>query len=187
MIDQNHLDLLLELNTDDSQHSGGALIDHLRGTHDFLHEWGNEQAVCLAGLFHSIYGTQSYETESASLEDRQRIRDQIGEKAERLAFLFSVSIRSGFFDALGKQGATLWDRVHEVNIPVAQDDLRYLIEMEAANYLEFMPKSPFTVNELNTFEAKIERGRELLTAPAYDAIKAGIESRRKEISSSREE
>ena len=121
MIDQNHLDLLLELNTDDSQHSGGALIDHLRGTHDFLHEWGNEQAVCLAGLFHSIYGTQ------------------------------------------------------------------YLIEMEAANYLEFMPKSPFTVNELNTFEAKIERGRELLTAPAYDAIKAGIESKRKEISSSREE
>ena len=42
MIEQNHLDLLLDLNTDENPHSGGDLLDHLRGTHDFLQEWGND-------------------------------------------------------------------------------------------------------------------------------------------------
>ena len=60
MIEQKHLDLLLELNADENPHSGGELLDHLRGTHDFLAAWGNDQPVCLGGLFHSIYGTQSY-------------------------------------------------------------------------------------------------------------------------------
>ena len=91
MIEQQHLDLLLDLNTDENPHTGGALLDHLRGTHDFLQTWRNDQAVCVGGLFHSIYGTQAYRTESASLDDRQRIRSVIGERAERLAFLFCVT------------------------------------------------------------------------------------------------
>ena len=91
-----------------------------------------------------------------------------------MAFLFSVSIRSGFFEGLGKEGATVWNRVHEENIPVTQADLRDLIEMEVANYLEFMPRSHFTVEELDTFEAKVERGKPLLSPLAYKAIKAGI-------------
>ena len=57
MIEQPHLDLLHGLNADENPHSGGELLDHLRGTHDFLDAWGNEQHVCLGGLFHSIYGT----------------------------------------------------------------------------------------------------------------------------------
>ncbi|MYB56985.1 MAG: hypothetical protein F4X51_11385 [Gemmatimonadetes bacterium] len=183
MIEQNHLELLLDLNTDENPHSGGDLLDHLRGTHDFLQAWGNDQAVCLGGLFHSIYGTQSYKTESASLEDRQRIREVIGERAERLAFLFSVSIRSGFFEGIGKEGTTVWNRVHEEHIPITQADLRDLIEMEVANYLEFMPRSHFTVEELDTFEAKVERGKPFLSPLAYEAIKAGIRSKRLAIAS----
>ena len=130
MIQQQHLDLLLELNADKNPHSGGALLEHLRGTHDLLHAWGNDQAVCAGGLFHSIYGTQAYQTQSASLEDRQRIRAVIGARAERLAFLFCVSNRGEFFEALGKDDATLWNRVHEETVPVTQDELRDLIEME---------------------------------------------------------
>ena len=107
MIKREYLDLLLELNTDENPPSGGGLLDHLRGTHDFLEAWGNAQPVCLGGLFHSIYGTQSYKTESATLEDRQRICEVIGERAERLAYLFCVTNRQAFFEALGKDGAML--------------------------------------------------------------------------------
>ena len=70
--------------------------------------------------------TQSYRTESASLDDRHRIRSVIGEHAERLAFLFSVTIRRGFFEAIGKDSATLWNRVREEMIPVTQSELRDL-------------------------------------------------------------
>ena len=120
MIDKSHLQQLHELNTDENPHSGGALLDHLRGTHDYLEAWGNDEAVCVGGLFHSIYGTQSYETESASLDDRQRIRTVIGERAERLAFLFSMTIRAGFFESLGEDSANLRDRATNEEIPITQ-------------------------------------------------------------------
>ena len=81
---------------------------------------------------------------------------------------------------------TVWNRVHEENIPVTQADLRDLIEMEVANYLEFMPRSHFMVEELDTFEAKVERGKPLLSPLAYEAIKAGIGSKRIAIASSGE-
>ena len=63
----------------------------------------------------------------------------------------------------------MWNRVHEENIPVTQADLRDLIEMEVANYLEFMPRSHFTVEELDTFEAKVERGKPLLSPPGLQS------------------
>ena len=179
MIQQKHLDLLLELDTDKNPHSGGALLEHLRGTHDLLHVWGNDQAVCIGGLFHSIYGTQAYRTQSASLEDRERIRAVIGERAERLAFLFCVSNRKDFFEGLDKDAAALWNRVHEETIPVTQDELRDLIEMEMANWVEFMPRLPFTSEELAAFEARVERTKGLITTGAYAVVRAAIETKRR--------
>ena len=38
-------------------HSGRTLLDHLFGVHNLLAEWGAAPKLCLAGLFHSIYGT----------------------------------------------------------------------------------------------------------------------------------
>ena len=178
MIQQQHLDLLLELDADKNPHSGGALLEHLRGTHDLLHAWGNDQAVCVGGLFHSIYGTQANHTRSASLEDRQRIRVVIGERAERLAFLFCVSNRGEFYGALDQDDAALWNSVHEETVPVTQDELRDLIEMEMANFVEFMPRLPFTTEELVAFDANVERTRALITERAYAAAKAAIKAKR---------
>ena len=180
MIHQNHLDLLLDLNADTNPHSGGALLDHLRGTHDLLQEWGNDQAVCVGGLFHSIYGTQSYRTQSASLEDRHRIRAVVGERAERLAFLFGVSNRGEFFDALGRDQATLWNRIHKQAAPVTHGELRDLIEMEMANFVEFMPRLPFTEAELAAFEGNVERAKNLITPRAYATVAAATEAKRRE-------
>ena len=179
MIQQQHLDLLLELNADKNPHSGGALLEHLRGTHDLLDSWGNDQAVCAGGLFHSIYGTQAYQTQSASLEDRQRIRAVIGARAERLAFLFCVSNRGEFYGALDQDDAALWNRIHEETVPVTQDELRDLIEMEMANFVEFMPRLPFTEEELVAFDANVERTRDHITRRAYAAAKAAIETKRR--------
>ena len=170
MIEQPHLDLLLRLNADENPHSGGALLDHLRGTHDLLEAWGCEQRVCLGGLFHSIYGTQSYKTESASLEDRQQIRDVIGEPAERLAFLFCVSHRWQFFEQVGQASPVLWNRLDEEDLSVSPEELRDLIEMEVANYIEFMPRLDFTREEVDTFQAKVASAKHLITAVARDAI-----------------
>ena len=103
-----------------------------------------------------------------------------GERAERLAFLFCVSNRGEFFEALDKDDATLWNRVQEETIPVTQDELRDLIEMEMANFVEFMPRLPFTKEELAAFEARVERTSDLITTKrAYAAAKAAIETKRR--------
>lgn len=174
MIRQEHLELLTSLNTDENPHSGGELLDHLKGTHDFLETWGNDQNVCLGGLFHSIYGTQSYKTESATQEDRRHIREVIGEQAERLAYLFSMTKRQGFFEELGKDNPVLWDRSHKEKIPVTREDLHNLIEIEIANYIEFMPRLEFTHAELDTFKHKVEQSKHVMSQSAYRAINEAI-------------
>lgn len=182
MIDPDVEALLRELNTDAHAHTDGTLLDHLRGTHKLLAIWGNEPDVCLAGLFHSIYGTQSYNMQSASIDDRLRIRKAIGMRAERLAFLFCVSRRAQFFDEISKEASSLFDRIHEEHIPVSQEDLRDLIEMEVANYVEFIPRTPFTEQELRAFEVRVERVSGKLTEPARQAVARVVQDKRETMS-----
>ena len=111
---------------------------------------------------------------------RQRTRAVVGERAERLAFLFGVSDRGEFFEALDRDDATLWNRIHEQAAPVTHDELRDLIEMELANFVEFMPRLPFTDGELAAFEANVERAKDLITASAHTTVKAAIAAKRRE-------
>ncbi len=80
-------------------HSSRNLYLHLCGTHDLLESWGNPEPVCLAGLFHSIYGTKSFRHKSWPLDDRKTIRELIGEEAERLAYVFCTADRGLFYSA----------------------------------------------------------------------------------------
>ena len=69
------IDLLIDLNTDSSSHSQGTLIDHLQNTYELLKQWNNPNYVWLAGLFHSIYGTQIYKKQSLGLQQRNLIKE----------------------------------------------------------------------------------------------------------------
>jgi uncharacterized protein (TIGR02466 family) len=69
-----------------SDHSGRLLSDHLINVYRLLKEEEQSDAVCDAGLFHSIYGTEVYK--HSSVEDRNLICTIIGEEAERLVHLF---------------------------------------------------------------------------------------------------
>ena len=59
---------LISLDANKTRHSGRTLFDHLKGVHDLLRDWDNEHHVCMAGLFHSIYGTNTFKHQS--LNDR---------------------------------------------------------------------------------------------------------------------
>ena len=121
-------------------HSGHALMDHLKATAAMLAAWGEEPAVCDAGLFHSIYGTESFKRAIVSTDRRHDVAAVIGERAERLAFLFGAMTKRSFFLALSPRGPgelTLLDRTQE---PVARSDLRDLAHIFTANWLEQFPR-----------------------------------------------
>lgn len=137
MIDQSYLDLLRELSTDQSSHSQGrSLFEHLKGTYELLKKWDNPSAVCVGGLFHSIYGTQYYKVQSADFADRERIAKVIGSRAEELAFLFCTTDRVGFFAEADKASPVLVDTRSRKSVPVSVETLDALIEIEVANFIE---------------------------------------------------
>ncbi len=134
-----HMVLLEQLDAHVTSHSRRTLLDHLQGTHDLLVEWGNEPNICVAGLFHSIYGTYAFNKQSVELSMRDEIRDVIGAGAERLVHLFCVTDRRRFYEHLGEPRFCLRDIVHDRDLELDRDTLAALIEIEAANMLEQIP------------------------------------------------
>ena len=61
-------------------HNSGDLFgDHLRSVQRVLKEWGEDEELQLAGLFHSIYGTEGFQDFQLSFDRRDDIKRLIGE------------------------------------------------------------------------------------------------------------
>ena len=128
------IDLLIDLNTDSSSHSQGTLIDHLQNTYELLKQWNNPNYVCLAGLFHSIYGTQIYKKQSLGLQQRNLIKEAIGIEAEYLVYLFCIMHRGYFYNHLhSNEVRSSQDGTH---ILICEKTKRNLCEILVANELE---------------------------------------------------
>lgn len=85
---------LKSIGTEDSAHHNQSLIEHLKGVMNSLKELGQPEYVQDAGLFHSVYGTESYQ--HVSTTDRGAVRDLIGEQAEELVHFFCVCKKPRF-------------------------------------------------------------------------------------------
>ncbi|WP_295571822.1 DUF6817 domain-containing protein [Stenotrophomonas maltophilia] len=126
---------LQQLGADRHPHSGRSLLDHLVGTAELLSNWGCAAHVCAAGMYHSIYGTNGFSTACQGRDQREVIVSLIGERAERLVYLFALSERPvAFFEAVGS--GYLSSRFDGSQHPVALDELRELIAIECANLIE---------------------------------------------------
>lgn len=136
--------ILQACGADQAAHSGRTLLSHLQGTHDLLKTWGNPTAVCLAGLFHSIYGTNAFRRRSLSAADRPQLRAAIGMDAEALAWAFCGidrprtilrALHLGIPDAPalleGRQAIPPRESIH-----VSPIELSALAEIECANLIE---------------------------------------------------
>lgn len=77
------------------EHTGSEAFDaHLHGVQAILRHWDAPSHLYNAGLFHSIYGTEGFQGYSMPLSERGVIRNLIGEKAERLCWIFCMVDRS---------------------------------------------------------------------------------------------
>ena len=123
-------------------HGQTSLISHLRGTHDLLVKWQCSRDTCLAGLCHSIYGTESFSKTPATLDNREYVRSLIGENAERLAYLFGAHIKESLWKNLDRQSDfSIDDRFSGLSTKISRDDLAALITITLANWLEQRPRA----------------------------------------------
>jgi hypothetical protein len=141
MIAERHKQFLLgQAHANTVRHSGRTLYTHLCGTHDLLRSWDNDNDVCLAGLFHSIYGTRVFLRRVWSLENRDTIRDLIGPKAEGLVYLFCVLNRPRALIDIKRGGAVGEALLRNYRtmemVRLSGETISSLQEIEAANLLD---------------------------------------------------
>ena len=67
-------------------HGNTNLTDHLLGVYSLLLQTNAPKYLCLAGLFHSIYGSEHFKPDITIT--RNQVAEYIGEMAEELVFLF---------------------------------------------------------------------------------------------------
>ena len=85
------IDFLRSIGSDKTEHSGSrTLLEHLIGTSEKLKKMGAPQYLQDAGLFHSVYGTVYFMPDNGLVEDRQVVKDLIGDQAEEVAYWFCI-------------------------------------------------------------------------------------------------
>jgi len=133
-------------------HGSRALIDHLTGVSALLVEWGARRAVCDAGLFHSVYGTESYTNQTIPDDLRPAVIAVIGAEAERLAWLFGVLRKESFYTLLGAGEGSIVHRQTGAEVPLSRQDVADLCDLTVANWLEQRPRAPAKYQRLREAE-----------------------------------
>lgn len=162
------IEFLIVRGAADHCHSRASLIEHLDATRKILASWGASPALCTAGLFHSVYGTQSFESAVADLEDRQVVREVIGPESEEIAYLFSIMSPDSFEENFARSSSfRLQNRTTGEWSEIDHEMLVALCNLSAANWLEQLPRLA---------EIYREMGRKKYTSMGPFLLLAGAEA-----------
>jgi uncharacterized protein len=86
------IDYLKRVGADTAAHSRGYLLQHLVGTASILASWDCSLSTIYGGLFHTIYGSPTYEFNA--IVSRREVAKLIGRQAESVAYRYSKGATS---------------------------------------------------------------------------------------------
>jgi hypothetical protein len=134
---------LLELGAESRVHTGRTFLAHALAVGDLLSGWRCREAVCLAGVCHSIYGTETSTAAALPLDRRDALGAVIGAEAERLAYLnCAVDRRSLDLSLLaGGPPFRLRDRMARSLCELPAQPFDDLLHVHLADWLEQVPHS----------------------------------------------
>lgn len=139
MMDQSVINLLDEYCLDQIQHSSCSLRDHLIATCFILEQWQLPLDVCKAGLFHSLYGTETFG--GVQIKDRGRVKAAIGEVAEQYVYWFCCLERDSLLNNLSdSKEISIKDRFTGEKIFLTREQCSVMFQILAANFLEQGPR-----------------------------------------------
>ncbi len=172
------IDYLRGLGTAEVDHTGHDFLRHLIAVHDLLAAHGADDELAVAGLFHSIYGTERFQDFSLPLTERGQVRVQIGERAERSAWLNCIMDRATLDAAVtaalgGQSELTISDREGGAPIPVSPAELRDLAQVHLFDWLEQVERSEFGWDYRRTAYREMAR----LVGPVAESLYAEVFTR----------
>jgi hypothetical protein len=125
--------------TKEIEHTRRTFFEHLSDTGDLLKYWGCRDALCVAGYFHSFYGSEGTTAYASVLQfsDRERLRAEIGEESEELVYLYCISQhRPRYSDQLGASTCFVKNRLTGEKVPTSAAILADLIALDCADLVE---------------------------------------------------
>jgi len=141
--DKRLTEYLLNLGVNAVGHTQKTYLGHLLAVERLLEAAGCPRGVCHSGLFHSIYGTELFQGFTLPLEKRDEIRELVGERAERLAYL-NCAMDRPFFDRVVQEGAAparFRDRLTGEEVVLQAEDFDDLCRVHLFDWLEQVPRS----------------------------------------------
>lgn len=159
----------------DVEHPSGTLAEHLRGTYDMLASWSCPEHVCLAGLYHSVYGTEVFQTQTIPLDARGQVKEAIGESAEQLAFLYCTIRRSSLYANLDRGAPYSVEDRDGRRLPLSGvEQFAELLTLDVANRLEQIDRTPSSATRRARDRDIYERAVPLLPAAAVSALRGAL-------------
>ena len=174
-MEKSHTDQALsklhELGAHELQHLNGDLAQHLKGTYVLLREWGNSEPVCLAGLFHAVYGTAGFPAALLSLDKRSDIAAAIGDEAEELVYFYATCDRDYTYSRLISHEEPIYrNRFTQESFSLPRLLLASFCELTLANELEIMLQSYQAREDCRAFFVPLFASfKGLVSPPAFEA------------------
>jgi hypothetical protein len=152
-------------------HLNGTLEAHLPGTERLLRQWGSRDAVCTAGLYHAVYGTDGIAGCLTSLDAREALARVIGNEAESLVYLYGACDRERFHPRIGTPAQnTFVDRFAAREYAIDAATLCNFCEITVANELDLALGNPgFARRHAEALLELFARMRGLASAAAQQA------------------
>lgn len=138
-------DFLLDQGVEAIGHTNKTYMGHLLGVYRLMKANDCSEEVCQAGMFHSIYGTELFQGFKLPLERRPQIRDLIGERAEKLAYINCAMNRASFDKAVEEKRADhrVLDRLTAQEIELSGEEFDDLCRVHLYDWLEQVPRSQY--------------------------------------------
>ncbi len=176
-------DFLVNLGIEKVPHTQKTYLAHLIAVYRLMQRVGCEEDVCRAGMFHSIYGTQLFQGFKLDLDRRPVVRELIGERAEKLAYLNCAMDRPSFDAALDQPGDSysFVDRLTGQEVRLGRADFDDLCRVHLYDWLEQVPRSHHGWGyRRNAFRRRAERLGDAALAEydrvfAQEPVHSGVE------------
>ena len=136
---------LTDLGIEKVPHTEKTYLGHLVNVYRLMESEGCTEELCAAGMFHSIYGTQQFQGFKLELEDRVKVRDMIGTRAEKLAYL-NCAMQRETFDAATEGNVEMYeftDRITKEKVVLNRADFDDLCRVHLYDWLEQAPRSRY--------------------------------------------
>lgn len=146
------LSKLIEFQVENLPHSRRSLLDHLIGVFNLLKTWKNPDYVCIAGLYHSIYGTKEYRIKTVDFSNRKIIKDIIGEQSEEIVYIYCTCDHKSLFPTLKIKDNFSIKSLSKMDVYLSNQLFCNVVEVAVANLLEQISYLNLDSSDLNLLD-----------------------------------